>query len=475
MELSGTSNTNSHHPKKSWQKLLISQKIALICPWREPGYMRAIFYARTGVVAPYECLAGETLYFPEMIDTIGIEIDLDPIRLVQIEKKLITYLKLDRSTGETEHCFTKGQLSGSYDYRISMMVKDKRWVTQQRVEIVGRIQQKSRISGRKTVHNFTREKNIPVLTPCPPFLYIEFSLPKWAVGVNFLNSTMDEDWERLLHFRCWLEKMFKTPLPPIQTWRLSRVDLGINLQTIDSDHVDELILNLKRYDYPRREKGTGHHYSSLFFSGSETYFKIYNKFHEFFQHDRKRLRKLLPDVEYAEMIHQLTDGIIRLETGIRKRKLISMGVETLPDLLLLDSENILKGELMKLTAGVKSHRFNTNREVMAILKNAPDDIFKNTSRTTVMAVWKDIILEGKKKAKSFYGRNKYYRVVAVLKTLNISFNSNVIKRRNVKKIKNDFDLFAFNFSDQKKKDRYNEIIFRAGQISQKQWFTELAA
>lgn len=350
-----------------------------------------------------------------MIDTIKFEVHGISKRMhARIQKSLDSHLIVNNESGEIYREITKGFLRGSYDYRICLQWKTERYSV-------------IKTDVTYNVGNIiipAEDKTAPVLIESRPYLLIEFSLPKFYEGVNFLNSDFSEDLCRLLLtrdklcFYAWLQKITGAILPGPENWKIQRLDCAECFEFYNHQNIIDFISLLRNLTYPRRKKPTFWH-DSLYISGSTTTVKLYNKHPEFKKHDYPRLSAVFRDKLQAQRVLDLTYGKLRFEVEFKRKKLIALGIYRVSDLCKIDWSQEMKKEFFKLIDGAKTTKTYRQIDVEKIIMDA-DLKKKGIHGTTCLAIWTAIVLHGKCHANKIYGRQKVWRACKVFKMLDLN-------------------------------------------------------
>ncbi|MEM4958887.1 MAG: phage/plasmid replication protein [Nanopusillaceae archaeon] len=374
-----------------------------------------------------------------MIDTIRLEIrGLSPADIEAVKVKLDSHLVLENETGLVRSEFTAGSLRGSWDSRISVQVRDYEFVAleqrEQRIKAIGCLSVVDCMSGPSMPHKVEAD----------PYLVIEFSLPKWAEGVNFINSSLDLDLSRLVQFREWLVLKFGFDLPPLAEWLVKRVDIAYCFDMRSYHNILHYVKACRNLDFTRRKKPQFYQ-DSFFSSGSTTTLKAYAKETEFKKHDFKRIALRFQDKFIAKQVHELTKGLFRFEVEFKRRKLEQLQVFAIADLSSIDWEKEMKTEIYKLIKGGKSGKVFKFTEVLQMLRTA-DLKGKGITADSASAIWSAIVLEGDKYAKAQFGARKYYRAMNVFKDLDITVLG-LIQETKISPILTEVNLIAHEVSN----------------------------
>lgn len=350
-----------------------------------------------------------------MIDTIRLEIrGLDPAQIAHISRKLDTLYRVSNGDGQVVYAITSGQLLGSWDYRVRLVLRDYDYISVERDEPVSRI-------GR---HVITRSVKRTVRVDVEPYLLIEFSLSKFLYGHNLLNSSLVGDYLGLYEFRRWLCIILGIDLPSLRSWRVTRLDVARNYRCLCSDHALHTIRVFSGLNYPRRKRPAVYD-TSVRWGSSYCAVKVYHKGSEFKKHDAKRLVQFLDD-DRLDFLRSYADEIVRFEVEFRKRKLNSLGIDTLGDLLDsgIDWSDEMDAQIVKITGGARKSSVYSIDDAVRIIKNG---IYPGCGLTfdSALAVWITISTRGTTAANKIYGRKKVWRARKFFDRIGLACISNL--------------------------------------------------
>ena len=371
-----------------------------------------------------------------MIDTIRFEIKGIPESdIVKLSRKLDKYLVVEGETGALVKEVTRGSLRGSWDNRISILVRDFEYkiIEEENNYNIGKIH----IVG-------ANKKKIPVQVSCPKYLIIEFSLAKWIHGINFLNTSLESDMVGLTNFRNWLCDLLNVKLPYLEKWIIKRIDMAINFDLKNSQNIRDYMRCWRGLSYPRRKDPTVWE-NAMFVSGSTTTIKIYDKKEEFKKHDEKRLISHFRDKEKAKKITSLLEGILRYEVEFHKRKLDYLEIKNIHDLLENNWGHLMKAEIYRIIDGAKTTRTYKYSQVVNMLEGANLQGQKISSARCA-AIWNAIVIEGKKFAVNKYGRKAVWRANKVFEKLQINTLGHLMDKK-VDKVMSEVNIFTSEWID----------------------------
>lgn len=278
-------------------------------------------------------------------------------------------------------------------------------------------------------------------------LFVEGSFHKWSLGYNShkgfynLNSILVEIIKAI-------EIEFNVILPRFYKWYIQRVDIAICFDLFNQDNVKSYINNMSFMTYPRR-KTRFYCNESLYFSGSNTTLKIYNKYTEFLKHDLKRFRNT--DFDIYNYLNEIK-GFLRYECEIKKRKLSDFYCKK--NILVIDVKyddlfEIWRNDFMKLYKlnenGLNIVRDNTD------VKNRLNSFYSKCKASNLYGFYLSIIHEGYKNIFMQNDDSTFYRKIRDLKNAGIDFSQNAFV---VEDVKYDSKFIDFNPFDNK----YREVV-----------------
>lgn len=331
----------------------------------------------------------------------------------KIKSKLDLATKLNRETGEIYYKFTSGGLKGSYDTNLNISFED--------------IGSKYGLYGS--------------------ILIIEGSYHKWSKGINSHNGYYNLT-EILVNMIKVIEKEYQVKLPRFYKWYVQRVDIAICFDIKNQDNVKSYINNMSYMTYPRR-KTRFYFNESLYFSGSNTTLKIYNKLAEFMKHDVNKLIKNNFDVSKHIFTIQ---GFLRYECEIKKKKLVELYNQK--NILVYkvkyeDLFGVWKSEFMRL--------YKINENGIGIVRSSNDvknrlfDRYSNCKANNLYGFYLSIINEGYKNVFINNSSSTFYRKISELKKCGIDFTQNAFV---VEDINYDEKFIDFNPFDNK----FREVV-----------------
>ena len=325
-----------------------------------------------------------------MIDTVKIYTLINKEIYEKVKSNSIVKTSYHNSTGEIYYNIVNDHLQGSYDSSLSVRVDN----------------------GAK--YGFANQY----------FIEIEGSLHKIIKGYNSHNGfyNLYEVCSKLISF---VENSYNIVLPIIKHWFLQRVDIAICFDLSTQKNVINYLNNLHSCDYPRRTLrnygdfgGTG-----IYYSGSSTTLKIYNKYQEFKKHDLKNFKNSNFDIiNYLKII----EGFIRFEVEIKKKKLVSIydnKYVRVRNVSYKDLKKIWCDEFMKLLK-IFDNDLKKVRSKEKVEKRL-NDVFGNLKGSRLYNFYLSIIIDGLDTVRKRTKKSVYYRNIADLKSANIDFSQKI--------------------------------------------------
>lgn len=351
------------------------------------------------------------------LDTIRLKSPyLDDSLVRKIEEKCILRQGVQLESGEVLYEITTGNLSGSWDSRISIKPMREDYVK--------------------------GKSGVPQLHPSEPYIIVECSAHKVFQGHNiyggptgFQGVCLD-----LVEF---LETLLDLELPAARNWLLRRVDWAENYR-LPFIAIQEFFEGLQTVQFPRRKAAKfGAH--SIHFPGTTTTVKMYHKGLEFRQHDYKRLKyfftlhrcQQFPDAKDAESngrwiskkleaFQRLANNRLRVEVGIHAEKLdFDFGhqpqVHEVTDDYLKSVHDREVGRLMK-EGKTPMEIARDNRTVSNRLRSE----YGETKGAQLLGFWFQMAGLGEEIVKKNVSRATFYRNRKLLVDAGVSWlNSNV--------------------------------------------------
>jgi len=339
-----------------------------------------------------------------MIDTIIFDVNLPQNEIDLVKFFLDTNIKFSNSDGIPKYEFVSGSLEGSYDYRIGFTVKDQK---------------------KESIVNMTTGKKVSKNVKCKEYLRVEFSVSKFAIGHNLTNSTLIQDCIRLSMFRTWFYSTTGILLPHFSQWALNRLDISYNYNAGSQNNAEIILSAYKKLTYPRRTITP--YKTSVYFCGNTTLFKLYLKNPEFKEHDFKRIRNFINETCYSrrsemlESLLSLSEGLIRFEIEVKKRKLFDLGIFSVDDIFSKSKgdgcnfwEDFMKTEYLKVQKGATVGKIYTTQQVNEKIKKGyiPG---QKISSDAVFNIWFSLVMSHPLTC----NRQKKKRALDVLKRLGI--------------------------------------------------------
>lgn len=304
---------------------------------------------------------------------------------------------IDLETGLVQYEFVKGNLEGSYDYRIA-------------VNIIKKELRPTELMNGKIVYMNKELEHPKVKVECSPH--------KLILGNNILGFT-DNITLIVRYLVDFLEKQFNVKLPRFCLWEIRRIDCS---NCFILDNPEEYIRQLGVYiSRPYTQEKKPHKYGSNDIHISSTYdcWKIYYKYPEFKKNDYTRLNKC--DKILADELLEYSKKVIRIELEFKWRKLREkfggryptcneIEVEWLRSEWKLKTESILK---MNLDDQIK---YYSEREVFNVISSSE---YSNRMKKSLYQSWLVMARHGDNELKKVLSKSQYYEHRKILRDLNI--------------------------------------------------------
>jgi len=319
----------------------------------------------------------------------------------QIEGLTVERLSFDHREQTQLYSFKRGSQAGSWDSSVAFEVKREEWV----------------------LHP---GKANPQLTPCAPYLELEFSIHKFFRGQNVFGGFGDAPAMIPLALLLISELLTGNPhaLPHSSKWVVCRIDWAENFH-LGKKAVAEFFAHVHQAVFPRRNQKMCKYHDGLYFPGSTTTYKFYGKGHEFKEHDKKRLMKTFllaaravheeyPDqYKWAQRrvaaLQRLADGRLRAEVEVHADKL-RKDFGKLPQIHQVTDDylkQLWEAETFKVLRE-KDTDMETVRESDGVLRRL---IALHSKRKAGMlhSFWQSMAVDGEEFCKRKFAKKTFYR------------------------------------------------------------------
>lgn len=327
-----------------------------------------------------------------MIDTLKIYTSISEELYYSIEKATDITARFNMSNNQFYYKITNGNYEGSYSSSLSYRLYDSRYGLRYVLELEG------------SYHKLTK-------------------------GYNSHNGyyNIQEVVQGLINlFASSTNKI----LPSSEFWFVQRIDLAFVYDLETQENVINYINNNRFLVYPRRRTQFFLN-ECVYFAGSRSTLKIYNKLLEFDRHDYKKLLKYsdFPIEEYREEIK----GFVRFECEIRKKKLyeLFLGKNGVLDLDINVLSEFVMEEYYKL--------FKVNDKNICLVrsqnevKNLLYAKYRESKARRLFGFFLTCINDGLEEVKSQCSSSTYYRNIDELKLSGIDFNQQgfIVEKRDI--------------------------------------------
>lgn len=343
-----------------------------------------------------------------MIDTVKIYTNIDKNVYDIIRFNSIVKTSYHCSTGEIFYNIINDHLEGSYDSSLSVRI----------------------------------DNGIKYKFPTGYVLEIEGSYHKIIRGYNSHNGfyNLSEICRGLIKL---VENTYSIKLPSLGHWFINRIDIAISFDLLNQSNVIKYLSNLHMCDYPRRHLRNYGDYggTGIYFSGSSTTLKIYNKYMEFRKHDLKRFKNSdFNIVNYLDIIK----GFIRFEVEIKKRKLSS-----LYNSKYIRVRNICYSELRKIWSDEFMKLLKLYESDLKVVRSREEvesrlyTLYGNIKGRRLYNFYLSLIIDGLDIVKSRISKNVFYTNIRDLKNAGVDFS----QKLNIDFEDNFIDFNPFNYKE----------------------------
>lgn len=235
---------------------------------------------------------------------------------------------------------------------------------------------------------------------------------------------------------------FDLELPDIKKWYIQRIDISFVYDLLTQDNVKNYINNNRYLVYPRRK--TQYFLNEcVYFAGSRTTLKIYNKLVEFLKHDSRKMFKF-KDFDLDKYKDKIK-GYIRFECEIRKKKINELlGNNKIENIKIDVLENFVIGEFMKL--------FKINDKNICLVRSQNDvknllySKHNECKARRLFGFYLTCVNDGINNVKEQYSSSSFYRNISELKEAGIDFTQQafVVEEKQVEEKFIDFVPFMNN-------------------------------
>lgn len=317
-----------------------------------------------------------------MIDTIKIFTKISKEIYYTIYNNSIVKTSYNSATGEVYYNIINDSLKGSYDSSLSVRVV-------------------------QAIYGFDY------------VLIIEGSYHKIMQGQNAHNGyynlyTISQKLIELLEYN------YNIKLPDVKHWFVNRIDISICFDLKDNKNVCNYINNINLCRYPRR-KFEYHINESVYYPGSTSTLKIYNKYLEFMKHDFKKLNKSNFDViKFIEDIK----GYIRFEIEIKNKRLLKLYNKNkyvrVKEINYRELRDLWSEEFMKLLK-FYDNDLNKIHDKMKVEERLIH-LFGSKKGNILYSFYLSILVDGLENVKNRVSKTTYYRNINLLKESGIDFS-----------------------------------------------------
>jgi len=342
-----------------------------------------------------------------MIDTVVLESPVISETLVNIVESFSTkYQGVDLKSGTILYQFTKGDLKGSWDSKISIKVMRERWG-----DDLGQHMRTGKVSVSKYASK--------------PYLVIECSVHKAMMGhnvcggptdlegsarwlISLIQKFVDEERvkTRMLHKTKTFKRLGK--FPDSDLWFVRRIDWAEVFDLGSFEAVSEFFRGMNRCSFPRRSVDR-YGETGIYAKGRTTTVKGYHKGPAFRKQDYSRVKHFLKPDEVNEL-QIYANQILRFEVEIHTRKLRDDFGGTLPTVKQLTESymaSTFDREVSRLIRdSVKDSRLCRSAEAVEVRLN---EMFTSDLASRLLGTWFRLSAHGEDFVKGTMKKPTFYR------------------------------------------------------------------
>lgn len=217
-----------------------------------------------------------------------------------------------------------------------------------------------------------------------------------------------------------LSNKYSFSLPSVENWYLKRIDITKVFDLRTNEEVEKYINLFNTLSYPRRAKSYFIPNESVYFPGTTTTLKIYNKLKEFIKHDKKKFLNF--DFDLDTFMNKIS-GYVRFECEIKYKKIKDFYKKNeikIVDVKYEDLEKIWSDEFMKILKFRKEEKeiVRTKDDVLKRLQNC----YKDTKAMNLYSFFLAVKEEGYQKIRKINSKSTFYRKVKELQDVGIDFS-----------------------------------------------------
>lgn len=331
-----------------------------------------------------------------MIDTVRILTKIDKEIYNIIHENSIIKNSFNAKTGEIYYSISSNHLPGSY-------------------------------SSSLFVRAYDRGEKFGFADSC--VLVVERSVHKLVFGQNAYNGFYDLK-VVVDYLKFFVENAYCVKLPNYERWYLLRIDIAKCFDLGSQNNVCKYINSLSNLDFPRRNLKY-YKDSCIYFTGTTTTLKIYNKLLEFKAHDRSKLLKI--NSFNLEDHENIISNFVRLELEIKKKKLLSLFQKIngaiVKNVRCIDFNydilvSIWVDEFMKvLKVNLNGLKKVSDKD---LVKERLYSIYGENYGNNLYNFYLSLCIDGCKSVRKCMSKSTYYRKINDLKNADIDFVSNKI-------------------------------------------------
>lgn len=340
---------------------------------------------------------------------------MSPDMVRYIENQCIKRSGIDMATGTMLYELFAGDLSGSWDSRISLKPMWDDWCLD--------------------------KNNRPVLQRAPfPYIVVEASVHKIRCGHNVYGGP-DQFHESVTFLVDLLSRLLGIPLPCVDNWTVHRVDVA-NVYALSRKASKEFFDSIQLRNFPRRQKKAAKYDMAVYFPGKTTTVKFYHKGDEFKLHDMNRLRSFFAHVFHQIhghdpqnknrverkliALHRLADNRLRVEVEIHADKLqYDFGYHPKVSEITDEYLNTVHDKEVERLLREGKQSMETVRTTTAVL-NRLHYVYGQNTGSRLYGFWCSLTTLNENVVRDKYAKTVFYRNRKLLEDAGVSWRSSDI-------------------------------------------------
>ncbi|MDP9437194.1 MAG: hypothetical protein M3P49_00355, partial [Actinomycetota bacterium] len=343
-----------------------------------------------------------------MLDTVKLESpEISESAAAEVSRALVLRQGVDLESGEILYSVTAGQLRGSWDHSVSLRVMRERKVNVSE-PVLG--------TGDKLGQVLYVRRHQETVA-CPPYLLLEGSVHKAAVGHNVYGGP--ESFSASCGFFVGLASdLLGVALPGAPEWLVRRVD-SAEVYRLGYEGCEAFIRNIHGADYARRS--VQKYATGIMWPGSNSTLKMYMKGPEFTRHDSRRLSAFM-DPDEVEELQREANGLVRVECEVKARMLRWWNADELPRVSEVPEDRIRAQHVTEVRrvlheGGEQVKKVRNHREVSDRLH----EVYGKRLGNLLYGTWSRLVLGGEAEARKALEKPTFYRHKKLIKEANCNW------------------------------------------------------